>query len=106
LVNKITESAIETFAIALLERQSYNYVYGPDIAPDSEIPERTSFEEVLLLERLRKAVARINPNISLDVREDAIKQILRLVSPDLIANCIFRLILPLIPKISCHQLPS
>ena len=84
--NKITESAIEEFAIALLEKQGYQYIYAPDIAPDSETPERTSFEDVLLLERLRKAVGRINPSIPADVREDAIKQIQRLNSPELIAN--------------------
>ena len=47
--NKITESAIETFAIELLEKQGYQYIYGPDIAPDGETPARQSFEDVLLL---------------------------------------------------------
>jgi type I restriction enzyme R subunit len=42
--NKITESAIETFAIELLEKLGYQYVYAPDIAPDSETPERERFE--------------------------------------------------------------
>ena len=84
--NKITESAIEKLAIELLEKQGYRYIYAPDIAPDSETPERTSFDGVLLLERLRTAVGRINPRIPADVREDAIKQILRLNSPELIAN--------------------
>jgi type I restriction enzyme R subunit len=84
--NKITESAIEELAIALLEKQGYQYIYAPDIAPDSETPERTSFDEVLLLDRLRKAVGRINQKIPADAREDAIKQILRLNSPELIAN--------------------
>jgi len=82
----ITESAIEQFAIELLEEQGYQYVYAPDIAPDSKTPERQSFEDVLLLERLRTAVGRINPGIPADAREDAIKQIQRLNSPELIAN--------------------
>lgn len=85
-MNKITESAIEKLAIELLERQGYHYIYAPDIAPDSDTPERQSFEDVLLLERLQTAVDRINPKIPADVREDAIKQILRLNSPELIAN--------------------
>jgi type I restriction enzyme R subunit len=41
---------------------------------------------VLLLERLQTAVGRINPNIPPAVRNDAIKQIQRLNSPELIAN--------------------
>lgn len=85
-MNRITESAIEEFAIELLEKQGYQYIYGPLIAPDSDTPERASFEDVVLLERLEAAVARINPIVPADAREDAIKQIMRLSSPELIAN--------------------
>ncbi|MEA1970823.1 MAG: type I restriction endonuclease, partial [Thermodesulfobacteriota bacterium] len=84
--NKITESAIEKFAIELLEKQGYQYIYSPSIAPDSKTPERQLFEDVLLMERLRSAVGRINSSIPADIREDAIKQIQRLNSPELIAN--------------------
>lgn len=85
-INKITESAIEDLAIDLLEKQGYQYIYAPDIAPDSETPERSSFEDVLLIEHLKKAVGRINSSIPVDAREDALKQIPRLNSPELIAN--------------------
>ena len=85
-MTKITESAIEKFAIELLEKQGYQYIYAPSIAPDSDTPERQSFEDVLLMERLQSAVGRINPSIPADIREDAIKQIQRLNSPELIAN--------------------
>ncbi|MDW7776740.1 MAG: type I restriction endonuclease subunit R [Methanosarcinales archaeon] len=84
--NKITESAIEELAIELLEKQGYRYIYAPDIAPDSDTPQRNRFEDVILLDYLRKAVGRINRKIPSDVREDAIKQIQRLTSPELIAN--------------------
>ena len=86
MTTKITESAIETFAIELLEKQGCQYIYAPSIAPDSETPERESFEDVLLLERLRTAVGRINPTIPPDIREDAIKQVQRIGYPELIAN--------------------
>lgn len=85
-MSRITESAIENFAIGLLERQGYRYIYGPDIAPDSDMPQRASFETVLLIESLRTAVARINPNIPPETREDAIRQVLRIGTPDLLAN--------------------
>jgi type I restriction enzyme R subunit len=85
-MERITENEIEKFAIELFEKLGYQYDYAPDIAPDSESPERERFEDVLLLERLRTAVARINPGIPPEVREDAIKQIQRLNSPELIAN--------------------
>jgi len=86
IANKITESTIEEFAIDLLEQQGFRSIYGPDIAPDSETPERDSFEDVILIDRLRESVARINPDIPQDCCEDAIKQILRLNSPELITN--------------------
>ncbi len=86
MTTKITESAIEKFAIELLEKHGCQYIYAPSIAPDGETPERESYEDVLLLERLRTAVGRINPTVPADVREDAIKQIQRLNSPELIAN--------------------
>lgn len=83
---KITENEIEKFAIELLEKQGYQYIYAPSIAPDNETPERESFEDVWLMERLQTAVGRINPTIPADIRENAIKQVLRLNSPELIAN--------------------
>jgi len=85
-MEKITESVIEEFAIKLLEKQGFEYIYAPDIAPDSKTPERQSFEDVILIDHLQTAVSRINPTIPPEVRNDAIKQIQRLNSPELIAN--------------------
>jgi len=85
-MKRITESDIEEFTIDLLENLGYHYIYAPDIAPDSDTPERESFEDVLLLERLQNAVGKINPKIPAEAREDALKQIQRLSSPELIAN--------------------
>lgn len=85
-MNKITEQAIEEHAIKLLERQGYSYLYAPDIAPDGPTPERASFADVVLEGRLREAVARINPGIAPDQREEAIRQVLRFAAPDLITN--------------------
>lgn len=56
---RLTESEIETLTIQRLQVLGFDYVNGPDIAPDSANPERESFANVLLLGRLRKAVARI-----------------------------------------------
>ena len=85
-MNRLTENAIEEFSIELLEKLSYQYIYAPDIAPDGEKPERQSFEDIMLMERLRQAVGRINPKVSVEAREDALTQIQRLNSPELIAN--------------------
>lgn len=83
---RLIESEIETLAIERLQALGFDYVHGPDIAPDAANPERASFAEVLLLDRLRKAVARINPTISLAAQDEAIKAIQRISSPELLAN--------------------
>lgn len=85
-MTRITESHIEEFAIELLEKQGYEYIYAPDIAPDGDTPERDSYEQVLLLERLRRAVKRINPDIPAEQQEEAIREIQRIASPELLTN--------------------
>ena len=46
-MTKITESAIELFAIKKLEDLGYHYLYGPDIASDGAHPERDNYEQVI-----------------------------------------------------------
>ena len=64
----ITEHSIEKFAIELLEKLGYEYLYAPDIAPDGNAPERESYSQVLLLGRLRKAINRINNHLPHDIQ--------------------------------------
>jgi len=85
-MNKLTESAIEDFAITVLEGLGYRYVYAPEIAPDGDNPERASFGDVVLEGRLREALHRINPYIPSDLREQALRDVLRINAPELIAN--------------------
>lgn len=85
-MNKLTENAIEDFAIKLFERLGYNYVYAPTIAPDGDHPERNHYDEVILRKRLWSAVQRINPSIPHHAMEEAVKDVERIHSPELIAN--------------------
>ena len=85
-MTKITENTIEDFAIKLLEHLGYEYIYAPDIAPDGEIPERQSYDEVLLTERLQNAIRRINPDVPAGSLDEALKEIQRINSPELLAN--------------------
>jgi type I restriction enzyme R subunit len=82
----MNENSIESFAIELLDKLGYEYIYAPDIAPDSENPERDSFEQVLLVNRLQNAVKRINHSIPADAQAEAIKEIQRIASPELLTN--------------------
>ncbi len=83
---RLTESEIEDLAISLLKNQGYTHIHGPDIAPDSDNPERRNFAEVILTHRLERAVQRINDKLPSDVLLSAVKEIQRIQSPDLLAN--------------------
>ncbi|MCC7147707.1 MAG: type I restriction endonuclease subunit R [Saprospiraceae bacterium] len=85
-MTRINENTIETFAIEQLQSLGYSYIYAPDIAPDAEHAERDNFEQVLLLNRLQNAVKRINPDIPADTQAEAIKEIQRIASPELLSN--------------------
>jgi len=86
LMTKITENEIELFAIELLERLGFEYIYGPNIAADSETPMRESFEDVILKDKLQNALAAINPALDYDLIEYAIKQCQRLRSTELLTD--------------------
>ena len=110
-MTRITENTIESFTIELLNKLGYEYIYAPDIAPEfpsfggvsegrsgkfpssGEMSEdrggtdqRETYEQVLLLRRLQQAVKHINPSIPADAQAEAIKEIQRIASPELLAN--------------------
>lgn len=85
-MSRLTESAIEEFAIKLFEHLGYSYIYAPDIAPDGDKPERRDYGEVLLTARLEQAVRRINSKLPLAVLQTALKDVQRINSPDLLSN--------------------
>jgi type I restriction enzyme R subunit len=81
----VTEDQLEQEAISWLVETGYQNVCGYDIAPDGPSPERESFQQVLLLGRLREAIARLNPQVPLVAREDALQQVLNLDVPVLLS---------------------
>ena len=85
-MTKITENEIELFAIELLEKQGFSYIYAPDIAPDSDTPMRDSFEDVILKEKFQSSLVSINPDLDFDLIDDAMKQVLRLKSTELLVD--------------------
>lgn len=83
----IIESEIEELALEILNKDlKYDILHGPDIAPDGPNPERQNYLDVVLIDRLREAINRLNPKISTEAKEEALKQILRSESPDLVTN--------------------
>ncbi|MDG1580583.1 MULTISPECIES: type I restriction endonuclease subunit R [Pseudomonas] len=90
----MTEDQLEQETLGWLCEQGYTHLYGPDIAHDGDNPERESYRDVILTMRLRTAIARLNPQIPLAAREDALRQVLDLgVAVQLSANRLFHRLL-------------
>ena len=85
-MKKITENDIELYAIKELESLGYTYIYGPEIGPDSDHSLRTSYDQVVLTDHLKNAIATLNPDIPSTAQEDAVKQVMRIGSPDLLTD--------------------
>ena len=83
--NSITENEIEEIALSYLQGLGYTYQLGTIISPDGEHPER-QYNEVVLVTRLRDAIDKLNPNISQDAKEEALKKVLRTESPYALIN--------------------
>jgi type I restriction enzyme R subunit len=56
-----TESTVESAALAWLSELGWQVKHGPDIAPDGLFAERRDYGEVVLAQRIRDALARLNP---------------------------------------------
>lgn len=83
--SSITENEIEEIALSYLQGLGYTYQLGTVISPDGEHPER-QYNEVVLVTRLRDAIDKLNPKISQDAKEDALKKVLRTESPNALIN--------------------
>lgn len=58
----VTENNIEQFAIVAFKALGWKHVHGLVIAPGAESAERESFEQIILIDRLRRCIARLNPD--------------------------------------------
>lgn len=52
-----TESTIEQTALDWLEGLGYQIAFGPDLAFDGNTPERAMYQDVILVERFKRALA-------------------------------------------------
>lgn len=80
-MTKIFESTIEEFVIELLQNQGWQY-----LAPEEQELERSDLSEVVLKNRLKKAIDALNPDISEEAKEQAFRLVLNLPSQNLIDN--------------------
>ena len=81
----MTEDQLEQETLGWLTEAGYSHCYGLDIAPDGPAPERSDYNQVLLVARLREAIDRLNPLVPPVARIDALQQVLNLDTPVLLA---------------------
>lgn len=81
----MTEDQLEQETLGWLAGSGYTLRSGPDIAHDGPDPQRTGYTQVILAQRLREAIDRLNPHIPAGAREDAFKQVQNLDTPVLLA---------------------
>ena len=70
-----TESTVEDAALAWLESLGWSIAHGPDIAPDTPGAERGDYGAVVLEQRLRDTLARLNPNLPPEALDDAFRKL-------------------------------
>jgi type I restriction enzyme R subunit len=79
----LTESVVEEAALEWFGDLGYTIAHGAHLAPGEPAAERDSFVEVVLVERLRDAIARLNVSIPEEAREEALRKVLRVGTPSL-----------------------
>jgi type I restriction enzyme R subunit len=72
-----SESEVEEAALAWLGALGYAVAHGPDIAPGELAAQRRDYGQVLLEDRLRQALARLNPTPPAKALEDAFRKVVR-----------------------------
>ena len=79
----LTESTVEEAALEIFEGLGYATLHGPNIAPGELFAERKTYSDILLLQRLKAALARVNPKIPPGAIEDAVRKLLSITAPTL-----------------------
>ena len=82
----ITEEQVELQGIEWFKELGYQYKDGYEIAPEGVNPERDDFRQVILEERFKSAIIKINPDIPKQTIQNSIPQILNPNIPGLL-NC-------------------
>ena len=80
----LSEAAVELALLEQLGDLGYSIEREEDIGPDGHRPERDSHDEVVLKKRFEDAVARLNPGLPLEARQDAVRRVMQSELPSLL----------------------
>ena len=82
----MNEQQLEDLCISWFQETGWQFVHGPDMAPDSAQPERTDYWQVVLRERLLAALARINPHLPAAALEQALHAVQTISEPQAVVR--------------------
>ena len=73
----VTEVDVEVAALEWLTALGWKTAHGPDIGPDAAGEERADYGAIVLEQRLRNVLARLNPNLPSEGLDDAYRKLTR-----------------------------
>lgn len=85
-VSRLDEAQVEQAALAWLEGIGWQARNGAEIAPGEPAAERDDYGQVVLAQRLREALARLNPALPAEALEDAYRKLTRPEGAELIVR--------------------
>ncbi|MFN3280040.1 MAG: type I restriction endonuclease, partial [Paracoccus hibiscisoli] len=80
----LSEADVEAVLLQQLQGLGYACLNDAVSGPDGSAPERGAYSDTILAARLRAAVARLNPRIPEDAREEALRRMVASERPALI----------------------
>ncbi len=84
--SRFSESIVEEAALAWLESVGWQVRNGVEIAPGEPAAERDDYGQVVLAQRLRDALARLNPALPAEALDDAFRKLTRPEGAELIVR--------------------
>ena len=82
----VVEATVEDATLAWFEELGYGVLHGGVIAPGEMLAERGSYGDVVLVDRLRGALTRINPQIPAEAIDEAVRKVLHPETVSLVEN--------------------
>lgn len=73
----LNESTVEDTTLDWFEALGYAVAHGPHLALGEIEAERNSFSDVVLVDRLRAAIQKLNPTMPDETRKAALRKVLR-----------------------------
>ncbi|MDB2699977.1 type I restriction endonuclease subunit R [Alphaproteobacteria bacterium] len=81
---RFTEDHVEQACLDWLEELGYGVLHGPDISPDGNTPERAAYDVTILIDRFKTAFHNINPNLSANACDEALRKLQQTDFPSLV----------------------